>query len=144
MTNNLEIPVAIASVIDQTWPGTNARDRADTAYGGLLGLDVPPAARGSTARRIGGSWSVMDFAAGSPPLGDLNGIAALRRAPALFTHLPVQLATAMGRIHAIDPEPVDGATVICHGDLHPFNLLVDERGAVIVIDWTAAACAPPV
>ena len=156
-----------------------------------LGFATPPVRlSGPVDERLGGSWSVMDFAAGSPPLGDLNGIAALRRAPALFTHLPVQLATAMAEIHAIDPEPVtaavataapsvawrvedlfehfeaganalgradlssavraladrrtvEGPTVICHGDLHPFNLLVDQAGEVTVVDWTAATRAEP-
>ena len=139
---------------------------------------------------LGGSWSVMDFAAGVPPLGDLNGIAALRRAPALFARMPKQLAAAMAALHALDPEPVSGAvveasptvawrveqllehfeagaevlgrsdlvvavrllaqrrpregtTVICHGDLHPFNLLVDADCDVTVIDWTAAIRAEP-
>ena len=140
--------------------------------------------------QLGGSWSVMDFAAGVPPLGNLNGMAALRRAPALFARLPIQLAVAMSGIHALDPEPTsaavertaptvawrveqllehfeagadalgrsdlvaavrsladrrprEGATVICHGDLHPFNLLVDDDGDVTVIDWTAAIRAEP-
>jgi aminoglycoside phosphotransferase (APT) family kinase protein len=138
---------------------------------------------------LGGSWSVMDFAPGTPPLGNLNGIAAVRRAPALFTRLPIQLAAAMAGLHALDPEPVgaavgaaaptvawrvedlfghfeagaevlgrldlavavrrladrrppESATVICHGDLHPFNLLVDH-GDVTVIDWTGAIRAEP-
>ena len=39
--------------------------------------------------------------------------------------------------------PREGATVICHGDLHPFNLLVDDDGEVTVIDWTAAIRAEP-
>lgn len=145
---------------------------------------------GSNDDELGGVWSVMDFAAGAPPLGDLNGVAALRRAPALFARMPVQLAVAMAGIHALDPDPVsiavadaaptaawsvdqllghfeaaaeglgrselvgairqiaqrrphEGATVICHGDLHPFNLLVDESGAVTVVDWTAAIRAEP-
>ena len=140
---------------------------------------------------LGGSWSVMDFAAGVPPLGDLNGIAALRRAPALFDQLPCQLAVTMAGIHALDPKPVsqaveataptvawrveqllqhfeagaeglgrsdlvtavrrlaqcrprEGTTAICHGDLHPFNLLVTDDGEVTVIDWTAAIRAEPV
>ena len=33
--------------------------------------------------------------------------------------------------------------VICHGDLHPFNLLVDEHGEMIVLDWTGATIAAP-
>lgn len=139
---------------------------------------------------LGGAWSVMDFAPGIPPLGDLNGIAALRRAPALFARLPAQLADPMAALHALDPEPIGAAveaaaprvawrveqllehfeaaaasldrpdlaaavrsladrrapeavTVICHGDLHPFNLLIDGNGDVTVVDWTAAIRAEP-
>jgi aminoglycoside phosphotransferase (APT) family kinase protein len=32
--------------------------------------------------------------------------------------------------------------VVCHGDLHPFNLLIDDAGTVTVIDWSAAILAP--
>ncbi len=139
---------------------------------------------------LGGTWSVMDFAEGSAPLSDLNGIAALRRAPRLVGRLPRQLADPMARLHALDPEPVtaavstaapsvawgvgdlvehfetaaealgrsdlaaavrvlgdrrppEGVTVICHGDLHPFNLLVSDRGDITVIDWTGAIRAEP-
>lgn len=141
-------------------------------------------------QELGGAWSVMDFATGTPPLGDLNGIAALRRAPTLFNRLPAQLAGPMAALHALDPEPVsvavdavaptvawrvdellehfdvaaaaldrpdlaeavralaacrpsENTTVICHGDLHPFNLLVTDDGAITVIDWTAAIRAKP-
>jgi len=145
---------------------------------------------GAVDSDLGGVWSVMDFAAGSPPLGNLNGIAALRGAAGLFARLPVQLASMMAGIHRLDPEPVSAAvaavtpavawtvedllqqfdastdalsrpdlvaavrmltacrpaertTVICHGDLHPFNLLVDENGDVMVVDWTVAVRAEP-
>jgi aminoglycoside phosphotransferase (APT) family kinase protein len=37
--------------------------------------------------------------------------------------------------------PVDGPVVICHGDMHPFNLLVDDRGETTVLDWSAAMLA---
>jgi aminoglycoside phosphotransferase (APT) family kinase protein len=41
-----------------------------------------------------------------------------------------------------DHPPPHGETVLCHGDLHPFNLLRDgER--ISVLDWTAALVAPP-
>lgn len=40
--------------------------------------------------------------------------------------------------HPSPPEPA----VICHGDLHPFNLLVDAEGTVTVLDWSAALLAP--
>jgi aminoglycoside phosphotransferase (APT) family kinase protein len=157
-----------------------------------LGFTTPSVRlAGPVDDELGGSWSVMDFADGVPPLGDLNGIAALRRAPALFDRLPRQLAVAMAGIHALDPEPasaaveatapsvawrveqllqhfeagaeglgrpdlvtavrllaqrrpLEGTTTICHGDLHPFNLLVADDGRVTVIDWTAAIRAEPV
>lgn len=38
--------------------------------------------------------------------------------------------------------PAPGPDVICHGDLHPLNLLIDERGASWLLDWTAATIAP--
>jgi aminoglycoside phosphotransferase (APT) family kinase protein len=38
--------------------------------------------------------------------------------------------------------PPPGREVICHGDLHPFNVLVDGDEA-IVLDWSAAVIAPP-
>jgi len=34
--------------------------------------------------------------------------------------------------------PPPAPDVICHGDLHPFNLLVAPGGAVTVLDWSAA------
>jgi aminoglycoside phosphotransferase (APT) family kinase protein len=73
-------------------------------------------------------------------------------APDLSTHLSdlERSATAYGRgdlaaaarrlaAHAPPPAP----DVICHGDLHPFNLLVSDAGAVTVLDWSAARLAPP-
>jgi aminoglycoside phosphotransferase (APT) family kinase protein len=133
---------------------------------------------------LGGSWSVMDFAPGSPPMSGLDGLAAVRRAPRLLRGLPRLLATAMAELHSLDPGPAtdavrsaaptvawsidelldhfgaaaevleqpdlvgavldlartrpsDTPTVICHGDLHPFNLLVDDARTT-VIDWTGA------
>ena len=50
------------------------------------------------------------------------------------------LTGALERLHDTQP-PQDGAR-LCHGDLHPFNLLVDED-TVTVLDWTAAVVAPP-
>jgi aminoglycoside phosphotransferase (APT) family kinase protein len=39
--------------------------------------------------------------------------------------------------------PTAETPVLCHGDLHPFNVLVDDTGAVTVLDWSAALIAPP-
>ena len=144
---------------------------------------------GPSDDELGGMWSVMDFANGSPPLSGLDGLAALRRAPALLRGLPRLLATTMARLHALDPEPATvaidaaaptvawrvedlldhfeaaaavlgrpdlvtavqslartrpagGSTALCHGDFHPFNLLVDGHRTT-VIDWTGALRAEP-
>jgi aminoglycoside phosphotransferase (APT) family kinase protein len=130
----------------------------------------------------------MDLAAGHSLLSDLNGVAAIRRLPALFRRLPIVLADAQARLHRLDPAPIEraleaagvarpdvptmlaslreasealgradlvaaaawlqtnqrsaGGEVACHGDLHPFNVLVDDDGRVTVLDWSAALLAP--
>jgi len=38
--------------------------------------------------------------------------------------------------------PLHEPAVICHGDLHPFNVLVDTEGSITVLDWSAALLAP--
>jgi aminoglycoside phosphotransferase (APT) family kinase protein len=38
--------------------------------------------------------------------------------------------------------PAGERDVICHGDLHPFNVLVDEAGTATVLDWSASMIAP--
>ncbi|QYG93873.1 phosphotransferase [Iamia sp. SCSIO 61187] len=38
--------------------------------------------------------------------------------------------------------PPPGPLVVCHGDLHPFNVLVDDQGKASVIDWSVAVIAP--
>ncbi len=50
------------------------------------------------------------------------------------------LAGAARWLSANPPPPAPA--VICHGDLHPFNVLVDQRGAVTVLDWSTALLAP--
>jgi aminoglycoside phosphotransferase (APT) family kinase protein len=39
--------------------------------------------------------------------------------------------------------PPTGSDVICHGDFHPLNVVIDETGNATVLDWTAARLAPP-
>lgn len=137
----------------------------------------------------GGWWSVMDFVDGTPLLAGLDGLAVLRRAPALARTLPTQLASAMAALHAHDVQsvvevvgtanadvawtprellerfragaaalgradllqaiddlvgtmPAPGREVLCHGDLHPFNVLELDDG-LVVLDWTGALVADP-
>ena len=41
-----------------------------------------------------------------------------------------------------DHQPLEEPIVVCHGDLHPFNVLVDDVGVVTVLDWSAALLTP--
>ena len=41
-----------------------------------------------------------------------------------------------------DHRPTEEAEVVCHGDMHPFNALIDDVGTVTVLDWSAAQLAP--
>jgi aminoglycoside phosphotransferase (APT) family kinase protein len=38
--------------------------------------------------------------------------------------------------------PAKRDDVICHGDFHPFNLLVDSAGRVTVLDWSTSLIGP--
>jgi aminoglycoside phosphotransferase (APT) family kinase protein len=38
--------------------------------------------------------------------------------------------------------PTPAPEVVCHGDLHPFNVLVDADGTVTVLDWSASLLGP--
>jgi aminoglycoside phosphotransferase (APT) family kinase protein len=51
------------------------------------------------------------------------------------------LAAAIGRAEAALPVATSGPTVVCHGDFHPLNVMVDGRVAS-VIDWTDAGMGP--
>jgi aminoglycoside phosphotransferase (APT) family kinase protein len=61
----------------------------------------------------------------------------------------IENATTLGRDDLVQAgrrllqtEPHTTTRVICHGDLHPLNLLVTEQGGVL-IDWTVARVAHP-
>jgi aminoglycoside phosphotransferase (APT) family kinase protein len=137
---------------------------------------------------LGRAFFVMDRADGEPLLAGLDSPAGLVGAPRRLWRMPDLLATAMAKLHAVDPRdvrgelahvegvsrtvpemlehietwttatgrddlveasrwlmshPVDaGDDVICHGDLHPFNMLIDAHGRATVLDWSTAVLAP--
>lgn len=69
-------------------------------------------------------------------------------APAMLEHLRAgasalghdDVAAALGRLATDVPESRPAA--VCHGDLHPFNVL-DHDGELVLIDWTGAVVADP-
>lgn len=150
-----------------------------------------PAVRlsGGADAGVGGAFMLMDRAPGAPALAGLDGIAALRRLPALARRLPAVLGHVAAALHALDPAPLRRTLadarvtapsdapaflaslaesagrlgradlraaalwlaghpppsprhVIAHGDLHPFNVLVD-RERWTLLDWTSALVADP-
>jgi aminoglycoside phosphotransferase (APT) family kinase protein len=42
----------------------------------------------------------------------------------------------------LEHPPTTRDDVICHGDLHPFNVLIDTAGQVTVLDWTTSLVGP--
>jgi aminoglycoside phosphotransferase (APT) family kinase protein len=78
---------------------------------------------------------------------ELRGTAAWD-ADAVLGHL-VDAATRSGVEDLVAPaawldrhRPATHATAVCHGDLHPFNILTD-RDRWCVLDWTGALIADP-
>ncbi|HNE35279.1 MAG TPA: phosphotransferase [Microthrixaceae bacterium] len=58
---------------------------------------------------LGGFVIVMDHVPGRPPLAGLGPAAVLGNLPRLTRQLPDQLASVAGRLHAVDPAPVERA-----------------------------------
>jgi aminoglycoside phosphotransferase (APT) family kinase protein len=52
-----------------------------------------------------------------------------------------ELSSALDRASRLRPIATAGTTVVCHGDFHPLNVVVDGARAS-VIDWTDAGLGP--
>jgi aminoglycoside phosphotransferase (APT) family kinase protein len=85
-----------------------------------------------------------------PVLPELEALdAPLPLTTAAFVQHEADMAAALGRDdlsgaaeRLIATEPSTTTRVICHGDLHPFNLLLGDRGPVLV-DWSVSRVAHP-
>ena len=101
-------------------PDTLARAAAD-----LHRLDPQPietALSAATKRTIGVDGLLDHYLARARDLGD------------------TPLQRTLERLAATRPDPQ--LRVVCHGDLHPFNVLADG-GRTMVLDWTAGQIAHP-
>lgn len=98
-----------------------------TAMAGLHALDPDPttAAIADAAPTV--AWRVGDL------LQHFEAVASTIERADLMRVVQTLAAT----------RPAGDARVICHGDLHPFNLLVDAGGRTTIVDWTGAICAQP-
>lgn len=91
----------------------------------LHGLDPEPV--GARVRATGaGGIGIAPVVAGFAASAALCGRADLAAAAAWLERHP----------------PAPAPEVVCHGDLHPFNLLVDADGSITVLDWSASLLAP--
>lgn len=118
------------------------RNMGDTLYEAAVMQHV--AAHGFPVPRVvevSGAEMIMERIVGTPMLEDFA-----RRPWRLFGHART-LAELHARLHTIPSVPwlrpkLGGGNAVVHLDLHPLNVLVTDRGPV-VIDWTNAGLAEP-
>jgi aminoglycoside phosphotransferase (APT) family kinase protein len=97
-----------------------------TAAAALHRLDPGPITAAVRAAAPTVAWSAAEV------LGQLRvGAEAVQRA---------DVVAALDRL--ADDQPTPGGEVVCHGDLHPFNVLECD-GDLVVLDWTGAVLADP-
>ena len=102
---------------------------ADTALE-LHGLDAAPLHRAFEAAGVANGVRSAT--------GQLSDVAAAARSGARgFAEVSDWLDERLR-----EPALADAARVVCHGDLHPLNLMIDERGEITVLDWTNARIMP--
>lgn len=75
------------------------------------------------------------------PVPEARGLTAPRRLALVRTRaengdLPIGLALA--RVERALATLASAPEVVCHGDFHPLNVIVDAVGGAVVIDWTDA------
>ena len=73
------------------------------------------------------------------PVDTTEMVARLRDAATQLEVPHLVHATEWLAAHQPEPERVS----VCHGDLHPINLLVDDLGQVTLVDWTASYISEP-
>jgi aminoglycoside phosphotransferase (APT) family kinase protein len=77
--------------------------------------------------------------------GDSAARPGLGAARALVLPRRAEVQTQLARLRALQEQVrrLPAAPVLCHTDIGPENLLVDDAGALSVLDWDDATVAPP-
>ena len=190
-------------LVARVMPDPGAARKETIVQSAVAGAGFPTPmvrASGGPEDGLGRAFMIMDRAPGEPLLAGLDGAGAVASGVGLLRRIPVVLAEAMARLHALDPDLVRGELaaaasedpagglpdrvgyapvtlpglisvlaghagefgrtdlagaarwlaahppaaapdVICHGDLHPFNLLADGD-RITVLDWSTTLIAP--
>ncbi len=81
---------------------------------------------------------ITDELAHVEPLGDIEGsfIACWREHTAEISH-------SLDRARELAAAATTTDFVICHADFHAWNVLIDDRGDFVVVDWDETVLAPP-
>jgi len=202
-------------LVARVMPDPGAARKETIVQSAVAGAGFPTPmvrASGDPEDGLGRAFMIMDRAPGRPLLAGLDGAGAVASGLGLLQRIPVVLAEAMARLHALDPDlvrselaaaasadppdeadvtgqaalagglpdrvgyapvtvpglisvlaghagefgrtdlagaarwlaahpPAAAPDVICHGDLHPFNLLADGD-RITVLDWSTTLIAP--
>ena len=77
----------------------------------------------------------------SEPLAAVDSRLSLPRRVVAERDLP-ELAAALAATEALASKSINDERVVCHGDFHPLNVVVDGAEVASIIDWTDAALGP--
>jgi len=157
-----------AELVARLMPDPGSARKETVVQGAVAAAGFPTPfvrAAGGPDDGLGQAFMIMDRAAGGPAIAGLDGGLTPAAVPGLVRGdleqvrgVPVtvdgliaaaaRFAGEFGRPDLVraarwlaDHPPGPAPDVICHGDLHPFNLLADGD-RVTVLDWSTALLAP--
>lgn len=117
--------------------------------GGPAALGRLPALARTIPAVLGGTMAALHALDAQAVRARLADEQVVARTPLELAGHLAELASLSGRADLVaaarwllDHPPPAGEVVVCHGDLHPFNVLLDADGAPVVLDWSASIVAP--
>jgi aminoglycoside phosphotransferase (APT) family kinase protein len=98
-------------LVARVMPDPGAARKETIVQSAVAGAGFPTPmvrASGGPEDGLGRAFMIMDRAPGGPLLAGLDGAGAVASGVGLLRRIPVVLAEAMARLHALDPDPVRG------------------------------------